>query len=154
MRSQTDYIMGTELRLFRNVSAQDPRHNSDHYMFLVCLTSASMTEHKRYIGGRKKWPLRLPTKPTQEYEAFAALRRAVPKAKAQEARRNAWISAETWRVVDERVSARQDPAKGRALKIRLGQAIRARLMADRIRRADEAGAEVEALVGADPTLVQ
>ena len=30
--SRTDYILGTDRRLFRNVSIRDPRHNSDHYM--------------------------------------------------------------------------------------------------------------------------
>ena len=98
-------------------------------------------------------PLRPPKEPTREDDEFAALRRATPKAKAQEVRHNEWISAETWRLFDKRVSARRDPAKGQALKIRLGRAIMASLAADRIRRADEAGAEVEALVGADPLLI-
>ena len=71
-----------------------------------------------------------------------------------EARRNEWISTETWRLVNERVSARPDPAKGQAIKRRLGRAIKASLAADRRRRADEAGSEVEALVGAYPTLIQ
>ena len=95
-----------------------------------------------------------PTKPTQEGEVFAALQRAVPKAQLQEARRNAWISAETWRLVDEKVSAHQDPEKGQALKRRLGRAIKASLEAYRRRRADEARAEVEAMVGSDPPLIQ
>ena len=123
-------------------------------MVLGCLPSASPTEHKWYLGGRKKLPLRPPTKPTRKDNALASLRRAVPKAKAREARRNAWISAETWRLVDKRVSARRDPAKGQALKKRLGRAIKASLEADRRRQSDEAGAEVEALVGADPPLIQ
>ena len=99
-------------------------------------------------------PLRPPTETTREDDTFAALRRAVPKARVREARRNEWISTETWRLEDERVSARQDPAKGQALKIRLGSAIKASLAADQRRRADEAGAEVEALVGAEPPLIQ
>ena len=45
--SRTDYILGTDIRLFGNVSIQDPRHNSDHYMVLGCLNSASLTEHTR-----------------------------------------------------------------------------------------------------------
>ena len=122
-------------------------------MVLVCLPSASLAEHKRYLGGRKNWPLRLPTKPTREDEAFAALRRSVPKAKAREARRNAWILAETWRLFDERVSARRDLTKGQALKRRLGRAIKAILAEDWRRRADKAGAELEALVGANPPLI-
>ena len=54
VRSRTDYILGTDSRLFRNVAVQYFRHNSDHYMVLGCLPSASPMEHKRYLGG-KKW---------------------------------------------------------------------------------------------------
>ena len=34
MWSRTDYILGTDRRLFKNVSVQEPWHNSDHYMVL------------------------------------------------------------------------------------------------------------------------
>ena len=43
VRYRTDYILGTDRRLFWNVSVRDPRHNSDHYMVLSCLPSASLT---------------------------------------------------------------------------------------------------------------
>ena len=62
--------------------------------------------------------------------------------------------AATWRLVDERVSARRDPAKDQALIRRLGCAIKAILETDRRRQAEEAGEEVEELVGADPSLIQ
>ena len=91
VRSQTDYILGTDRCLFGNVSVQDRRHNSDHYMVLGCLTSASLTEHNRSLGGRKRWPMRPLTKPTRVDKLFAALRRAVPKAQLRAARQNAWI---------------------------------------------------------------
>ena len=116
VRSRTNYIIGTDRRLFGSVSVRDPWHNSDHYMVLCCLPSASLTEHKRFLGGRKRWPMSPPTKPTRVGKLFTALRRAVPKAQPRAARRNAWILEETWRLVDERVSARQDPQKGQALK--------------------------------------
>ena len=58
----------------------------------------------------------------------------------------------TWRLVDERVSARRDIAKNQALIRRLGRAIRAGLRKDRKRRAGEAGAEMEALLGLDTRL--
>ena len=99
-------------------------------------------------------PLSLPTEPTREDDAFAAQQRAVPKARTREARRNEWISTKTWRLVDERVSARRDPARGQAIKIRLRRAIKASLEEDWRRRADEAGSDVEALVGADSPLIQ
>ena len=109
--SRTDYILGMDRRLFGNVSVRDPRHNSDHYLVLGCLYSASLKEQTRYLRGRKKLPLRPPTTPTREDKIFAALRRAVPKPRAREARKNEWISLATWRLVNERVSARQDPEK-------------------------------------------
>ena len=152
--SWTDYILGTDRRLFRNVIVRDPRHNSDHYMVLGCLPSAPLSETKRYLGGRKRWLVRPPVKPSRTDELFAALRRAVPRAKPREARRNAWISAKTWRLINERVSARQDPQYGTVYRRRMGKALQAGLAADRRRRADKAEAEVEALVKADPPLIQ
>ena len=86
VRSRTEYILGMDHRLFRNVTVRDPRHNSDHYMVLGCLPSAPLTETKRYLGGRKRWPVRPPVKPRRTDELFADLRRAVPRAKLQEAR--------------------------------------------------------------------
>ena len=62
--------------------------------------------------------------------------------------------AATWRLVDERVSARRDPAKGQTIIRRLGRAIKASLTTDRRRQAEEAGEEVEELVGAYPSLIQ
>ena len=86
--SRTDYIIGTDHRLFGNVSVRDPRHNSDHYMVLGCLNIASLRDHARYLGGSKHPPLLPPTKPTREDRIFAALRRAVPKLRSWEARKN------------------------------------------------------------------
>ena len=40
VRFRTDYILGTDCRLFWNMSVQDPRHNSYHYLVLGCLHSA------------------------------------------------------------------------------------------------------------------
>ena len=152
VRSQTDYIMGTDHRLFGNVSVRDPRHNSYHYTVLGCLHSASLREHARCLRWRKRLPLCPPTEPTREDIIFAALRRAVPKPRAWEARKNAWISATTWRLVDERVSVCWYIAKTQALIWRLGRAIKASLKEEMRRRAEEVGAEVETLLGSDPPL--
>ena len=53
VRSQTDYILGTDRRMFKNVAVRDPRHNTDHYMVLGCLPSAPLSATKRYLGGTK-----------------------------------------------------------------------------------------------------
>ena len=93
-------------------------------------------------------------KSTRADQLFVALPRAVPKAQPREARRNAWISEETWRLVYERVSTRRDPPYNQAFKRQLGKAVKKSLAEDRKRRADKAGAEVEALMKADPPLIQ
>ena len=79
VRSRSDYILGADSRLFTNVAVRDPRHNSDHDMFLGCLPSAPLLETKRYLGGRKQCPVRPPTEPSPTDTLFAALRRAGPK---------------------------------------------------------------------------
>ena len=70
--------------------------------------------------------------------------------KAREARENAWISETMWKLVDEKFSARRDPARDQTLIRRLGHAINASLKGDRRRRAEEAGNEVERLLGLYP----
>ena len=79
VRSQTDYILGTDHRLFWNIPVWDPRHNSDHYMVLGCLRSAPLRKNSRYLWGCKRPPLRLTAALTREDGIFAALRRASPK---------------------------------------------------------------------------
>ena len=152
VRSLTDYILGTDRHIFGNVSVQDPRHKSDHYMVLGCLHIAPLREHVRYLRGSKRLPLLQPIAPTKKDGIFTALRRAVPKPLARDARRNTWISAATWRLVDKRVSARRYLAKDQELIRKLGRAIKESLQDGRQRREEEAGAEVEELMGSEPPL--
>ena len=79
VRSRTDYFLGTDKSLFRNVSVRDPRHNNDHFMVVGCLRSAPERDHARYIKGRRKMPLKPPTEPTREDGIFEALKRTVLK---------------------------------------------------------------------------
>ena len=65
VRSRTDYLLGTDRSLFRNVYIRDPRHNTDHFMVVGCLRSAPAQDHARYIKGRRKIPLKPPTEPTR-----------------------------------------------------------------------------------------
>ena len=51
IRYRTDYLLGTDRSLFRNVAVQDPRHNSDHYMVVGHLRRGTAREHARYIRG-------------------------------------------------------------------------------------------------------
>ena len=54
VRSRTDYILGTDRRLFKNVAVRDPWHNTDHYMVLGCLPGVPLEATWRYQGGRKR----------------------------------------------------------------------------------------------------
>ena len=106
-------------------------------------------ENTRYIAARRKLPLRQSSKPTREDGIFAALWRAVPKPHARNWHKNEWISEETWRLVDERVSAR----RGTEVHARiwsLGRAIRVSLQRDKKQRVEIAGEEVETLLWEDP----
>ena len=62
------------------------------------------------------------------------------------------ISIDMWRKVDNRVCARRTPAQKQKLIRCLGQAINVILKGKRIRRTEEAGEDLELLLGADPPL--
>ena len=52
-----DYLLGMDSHLFRNVSAQYPRHKLDHFMVLGCLYGAVQQEYFSYLGQRQRSPL-------------------------------------------------------------------------------------------------
>ena len=149
IRSRTDYLLGTDRILFRNVAVRYPRHNYYHYMVVGHLRSETAREHARYIKGQRNMPLKPPKDPMREDEFFGDPRRAVPKPHEWEQHRNAWISKEMWRLADERVSAKRG-TRVRARLRRLGRAFRASLKGGRKRRVEDAGKDVEALLGGDP----
>ena len=93
--------------------------------------------------GRRKSPIWPTTAPTREDRIFADLQRAVPKPHGRERHKNEWISEETWRLVNKRVSARW--GMGVHARIR-----RASLQGDRKRRVETSEQEVETLLGEDP----
>ena len=118
-------------------------------MVVGLLKGGTARDHISYIAERRRIPLKPPEQPTREDTLFGDLRRAVPKPQPQEQHRNAWISEETWKLVDERVTVRRKPRAKTAMR-RLGRAIQASLKGDRRRWVEEAGTAVEALLGEDP----
>ena len=152
VRSRTDYILGKYRCIFKNLAVRDPRHNSDHYLVLGCLHSSPLREQNNSLRRRKRIPLRPPPTPTREDGLFAALRRAIPKPKPWESRKNEWILVATWRIVDKRVFARWYLARYQSHIWRLGSAINASLKEDRLKGTQEAGEELDRLLRADPPL--
>ena len=79
-----------------------------------------------------------------------SLQRYVRKPKARDAQNNVWILEITWRLVNERVSVRWDPARYEPFIQCLGRAIPESLKGDRKRKAEEAGEEVEKFLESNP----
>ena len=154
VQSRTDYILGSNRQMFHNVAVRDPRNNSYHFMVVGCLHGASPREPSCYLGCRTCLPLRLPGRQTitRAEKLFAELRCAVPKPDKRIAHHKSWISTETWRLVNERVSTRRDPGRYQRRLRRLGRAIRALIKEDRRRRVTKEGEEVERLMTGYPPL--
>ena len=129
VRSWTDYILGSDHRIFQNVAVWDQRHNSDHFMFVECLCGASLGEHFCYLGHRTSLPLRPNGRQTRirVSKIFAELWCAVPKPDKRTACHNLWISLDTWRLVNERVSTRREPGQDQRQLLWSRRAIRASL---------------------------
>ena len=152
VRSRTDYIMGSDRWIFQNMDVQDPMHNSDHFMIVGSLHGASPREQSNYLGSRTRLPLRPPIRQTrmQADELFDNLWWAVPKLDKRLARHNSWISAETWRLVNKRVSTRREPGRDQRRLRRFWRAIRDSLKEDRRQRVNTEGEAVESLLTGDP----
>ena len=117
VRSWTEYIVGTDHCLFHNVSVRDPPNNSDHYLVIGCL---------RGLGGASGSPYG-PQPPQRGRTDYLQPYGGSSEAQSQGSPENAWISAATWRIVNERVSARWKPTREQAIIRRLGRAINASL---------------------------
>ena len=73
VRYWMDYILGKDRRLFSNVSTWEARKNSDHYMILGCVRTATLREHTKYLGRRTRLTLQPPTPPPMEDKHFVTL---------------------------------------------------------------------------------
>ena len=131
--TEVDFVMGTDRRLFTNVAVRNSRHNNDHYMVLGCLRSASLRENRRYLGVWRHFLLKAPAKKdmTEVDKTFSGLKGAMPR---PDLRQNAWISKETWALVESHVTIRQEGGSQAELR-RVGRHVNARIQADRTARA-------------------
>ena len=73
VRSQTDYILVTDIRLLQNTAVQDARQNTDHYLVLGCLHGDTPTAHSRYQGKRTRLPIRPLANLDKAYHMFSKL---------------------------------------------------------------------------------
>ena len=154
MRFRKDYILGSDRQISQNAAVRDPRHNSNHFMVMGCLRGASPREQYCYLGSRTRLPLCPSVRQTraQADKLFSELQRAVTKPDKHTARHNLWMSVETWRLADKRVSIQWEPGRDQRQIRRLGRAIRSFIKEDRRRRVTTAGEEVESLLNGTPPL--
>jgi len=91
--SKTDYVLGTDCRSFRNVQIRDPRCNSDHFMVVASLWPATQRDHRRYVGGRQRFPIQPPKgeRATEADKVLAELKAAMPPPEPRNFRRNALL---------------------------------------------------------------
>ena len=56
-----DYILGSDCRLFKTITIQDPRHyTSNHYILQGWLLLRPQRSHKSYLQGHTRFPLKPP----------------------------------------------------------------------------------------------
>ena len=80
MQSWIDYILGTDRRLFQNVSVRDSRHNTYHYLVLCCLCIAAPAAHLRYLRKQTRFTINPPKTPDGVGRLFAEIQGGFPKA--------------------------------------------------------------------------
>ena len=108
--SQMGYILGYNRRIFQNVAIWYLKYNSDHLMAKGGMNGAFPREHLCCLGCKTRLLIKPPGRQmrTRSDKIFSELWRAVPKPYKRATRHNSWVLAETWRLVDERVSARRE----------------------------------------------
>ena len=131
VHSRTNYIIGTDSRLFQNIVVWDARHNTEHYLILGFLRGAAPAANLHYLGKHTLLPIIHLATLDKSDQMFAELRRAItsPSPTLRERHRQAWISPETWSLIDTRIEARH--WGGQWSSWDLTHAIKAALQGDR-----------------------
>ena len=111
--SWMDYILGAYCRLFQDVAVRDPRHNSDHYMVLGCLSEDPEKELMEYLLKACHFPFQtihcnLASMPDK---LFSDLNTQIPKIPLRERVSLAYIYDVTWAAMDTRVTALYEGAQ-------------------------------------------
>jgi hypothetical protein len=109
VKSRCDYILSNNRRYFKTVTIRDLRHfTSDHYMVVAKLLASPTASHKRYLRGRKKFPLPPPPSPlTKADHLFNQLKaRCLPPPKKSTHTRLTWLAPSTIKLLDTRCSLR------------------------------------------------
>ena len=148
VKSRCDYVMGTDRRLVQTVGIRNPRHHSsDHYLIRVRLLRQPTKCHKRYLRGRRQWPLAMPpvgplTEIDSLFQTLESYCDSPPPPPAKH--RPQWLAPKTLQLMDARTTLRRDPCHCRRRARTLTRQINAAIKADRHRRAATAAEEIGA----------
>jgi hypothetical protein len=112
-------------------------------MVVGVLTVGKVADHRRYVGGRKRFPVTLTPVSHQDHLFNRAKGFKDDAPRGRKGPWKSWISEETWRLVDKRADGRRtgilDSDGLRAINKLISKAFRT----DRKRRMEAAGAEIE-----------
>jgi hypothetical protein len=149
VKARCDAMMGSDQRWFRSVRILNQTDfESDHFMLVGEITAAPAKEHKDYLRGRKA----MPDTTIDGIDTVAAdglvskLMEFLPERERPNfAPKPDWVSAETWKLMEERVQRKKNGTLTEVRRLVLKRRIRSGLKLDRKRRATTAAAEMEAL---------
>ena len=144
VHSRTDYIMKTDSRLFHTVAFRDVHNKIDQHLVLGYLRGADPAAHLRYLGKHTKFPIRPPDTPDKADRMFSEIWREIPKPLRRECHCQAWISPDTWSLIDTRMEKRRRRYQHSSRA--LARAIKSALQGDQQIQADKAGSDVEYLL--------
>jgi hypothetical protein len=139
--SRTDYILTRDITDFTFLKIKQPRFDSDHRMVLAGLNVDNKYREKIYITRRARLDIKIKDA-TRVDTILEELKDEVPKRNRKvEDRKQSWISLETWKLIDQKVSARRH-RKTNLCKV-LRKKIRKSLKKDREERCEKAAKEIE-----------
>ena len=101
-----------------------PRHHdSDHRAIIANIIARPKKEVAKYKKHRRRFPVKLQRMGprTQAEETFKILRCTREPQPAWEHTKNAWISTETWKLIDKRAQTRHEGKMTVAYKSRCGR---------------------------------
>ena len=154
VRSCTNYLLGTYLRLLQNVTVWYARQNTDQYLVMGYLHRVMPDAHFLYLGKRTHFTIKPQNTPDGVDCLFTELWGGIPRPPWWERPHQAWISLEIWRLINARIAAlrRKDGAHRGSRK--LSRDIKARIHEYRRQRAVESGFAVGSLLTYNPPLTR
>ena len=118
-------------------------HRSDHRAVIAHIKGGDPNRLRRYRKKVARFPIRLPPGPKTEAEdLFGQLKGTIERLKAREMKRNHWILAATWQLVDCQAQLKSWGELTQSAGRRLGRAINASLKRDRLQRAVNAADDI------------